>query len=275
MNRFNRALRITQISLEMTRDEPGYFVIPIIAGLISLLIVGVATAFVYVGHHGNFQNQPVHALDVVVGLLALALVTVVSVLARATIVYMATARLKGGHATRAMAWRGTISQIHNLIAWAIMSAVVGTLVRAIENQGWIGEIIGSLISIAWSVVTFFVIPVILFEHKGPIDSVKRSAELFRQKWGEQLIGNGAIGLIVLLCVLVLAALGAAVGSVSAAAGGAVFAVGVIGVGIVASVVSSIFNAALYNYAVTGQVGAGFEQSDMDSAFRQKRRFGLR
>ena len=51
---------------------------------------------------------------------------------------------------------------------------------------------------AWSLVTFLAVPVIAIEGTGPFETIKRSASLFRERWGQQITGNIAIGAAVFL-----------------------------------------------------------------------------
>ena len=41
-----------------------------------------------------------------------------------------------------------------------------------------------VVGVAWSVATYFVIPVIALEGLGPRDALRRSSALVREKWGE-------------------------------------------------------------------------------------------
>ena len=73
----------------------------------------------------------------------------------------------------------------------------------LENQGGIGgQIAARLVGMAWSLVTFLAVPVIAIEGTGPIETLKRSASIFSERWGQQITGNIAIGgAVVLLGVL--------------------------------------------------------------------------
>ena len=48
-------------------------------------------------------------------------------------------------------------------------------------------------------------PVIAIEGTGPFETLKRSAALFKQRWGQQITGNLAIGGVVFLLGLLPAA----------------------------------------------------------------------
>ena len=81
----------------------------------------------------------------------------------------------------------------------MLSATVSLVLRAIEERsGIVGRIVGSLVGLAWSLVTFLVLPVLVIEQIGPIQAVKRSAELFKHTWGENMIANAGIGIVAMV-----------------------------------------------------------------------------
>jgi hypothetical protein len=111
--------------------------------------------------------------------------------------------------------------------------------------------------------------VLVFEGVGPIEAMKRSGGLFRQRWGEQLVGNGSIGLLLLLASGICAFVAFLLGTVALPLG-VVFAVLAFALLVsVGSAVTCIFNAALYRYAVSGGVSAPFKDEDFSGAFRQR------
>ena len=62
---------------------------------------------------------------------------------------------------------------------------------------------------AWEIVTWLAVPVVVVEGTGAIDSLKRSAGLFKTTWGENLVaqaGFGILGLVLMLPALVIAML---------------------------------------------------------------------
>ena len=98
------------------------------------------------------------------------------------------------------------SRIGVIAAWAAVSAVVSAFFALLRDKGGVVGNIGAGIGAAiWGLITFMVIPVLAFEGIGPFGAIKRSASLFRQRWGQQVTGNvvigGVAGLVVLLGVL--------------------------------------------------------------------------
>lgn len=165
-----------------------------------------------------------------------------------------------------------------IAGWALVSVVAGAFFAALENIRVVGPIISALLNTAWSLITFLAVPVIAIEGTGPIETVKRSGTLFRERWAGQVTGNLAIGGIFFLCGVLPAAamIGIGVwiwsGDGSNAGAAVLIGLGVI-VGVVAMILmralSGIFGIALYRYAATGEATGGFTQQDLESAVKVK------
>jgi hypothetical protein len=165
-----------------------------------------------------------------------------------------------------------------ICGWAAISTAISAVMAALENQGGIGgQIAGRLVGMAWSLVTFLAVPVIAIEGTGPLETLKRSAFLFKQRWGQQITGNVAIGAAVgLLGVLpsaILIAIGIAIWPSAAFAGALLVIVGAIGLAIallISKALSGIFGVALYRYALDGEAVGGFTPAELESAVKAKR-----
>ena len=127
---------------------------------------------------------------------------------------------------------------------------------------------------AWRLVTFLVIPVLVIEDVGPIDGLKRSGTLFKKTWGENVaasVGFGLLGLALIIPAVIVAGLLIATEIVTLMVIGVVAAiVWVIGSVVVVSALSGIFQTALYLYAVNDQVPEGFNQEALAGAFAPRR-----
>ncbi len=168
------------------------------------------------------------------------------------------------------------SRFSQVCGWAAVSTVVGLLLSALENQGFVGEIVSRLLAVGWSLITFLAVPVIAIEGAGPFTTLKRSAGLFKSRWGQQVTGNIAIGgAVFLLGVLpsaLLIAAGVLIWASASFAGALLLVLGVIGLAIsllVSSALSNIFGVALYRYALDGEAVAGFTPEELESAVKTK------
>jgi hypothetical protein len=278
--RFGRALRLVGIGFTMTRDEPGLMAVPIVAFVIQLLILGAGTLLLLPGlrsgsgssNGGRFHLTPMQWL---VTAAAGVLVMFVSVVSHATIIARVTARFHGKQISNSQAARAALTKSPHLLAWAFINYVVVTLLRNMSNRGILGLLVGWILRAAWFLASFFVVPVILFEDRGAVSAIKRSAELCRQRWGENVIGNSALGIIGFVAALADLVVAVVLGSVFPPLGVAVGLIGLIVILLVLTVASAAFNAALYWYAVTEQAPGQYSAIDLQSAYRQRgRKSGL-
>lgn len=189
----------------------------------------------------------------------------------AAIVGAATIRLNGGDPTVRDGLRLASGKIGKILAWAAIAATVGMILRAVEERAPLaGKIVLWLVGAAWNAITFLVVPVLLFEPLGVTDSIKRSGSLFKERWGEQFVGNAAIGLVMFLFALPVLGVSVLLMSAGIVALGVIIAVAGIGVLMAAGgALSGIFNAALYQYATTGEAHAAFSAADFQATFHRR------
>jgi hypothetical protein len=169
-----------------------------------------------------------------------------------------------------LAWarKGTILQ------WALVAATVGMILRTIEERmGLIGRLVMRFIGFAWALACYFVVPVLAFEDLTPIQAVKRSSKLFKDTWGEKVVGGFSFSLVSF--VLMLPGIGIFVAAIFY--GGVTgFLVGLaflvlyfLMLSVMMSAVQGIFNAALYRYACFKQVPPAFSAELVTSAWAPK------
>ncbi len=135
-----------------------------------------------------------------------------------------------------------------------------------------GAIVAGLLGLAWSAVTFFVVPVLVIEKAGPFEALKRSTQILKGTWGESLGASGGIGFFCFLAMLPCMALigvGAFLLTQSVALGVAMIVLGVVGlliVSLISSALSAIIQAAIYLYGASGKVPDGFDTGTLRAAF---------
>src|SRR5690606_18457675 len=113
-------------------------------------------------------------------------------------------RLDGGDPTVSDGLRIARGKWATILGYAAIAATVGMLLRALEQRaGVVGRIVSGLIGAAWAVAPDLTVPVLGARDVGPIEAVKESASLLKATWGENIIGNGGIGLVFTIANVVL------------------------------------------------------------------------
>lgn len=278
MGRFENSMALAKASWQVLKDDKKLALLPLISGLVTLLVaVSFLVPAAVLAHDSSGGGWNAGPVSWILGALGYLVAAYVVVFFNAALVYAADAKLHGATVSIGDALRFAASRSHVLLPWAIVSATVSIILRAIRERGGIfGAIVGTIAGIAWSLVTFLVLPVLVVEGLGPFQAVKRSAELFKRTWGEQVVANFGIGLIALLAIIVgllPTMLLVAVGGPVAVIGIVAFVLWVITVSLVSSALTGILCMALYRYATEGKV-PGFDTTQLNGAFRPKSQRGF-
>ena len=190
------------------------------------------------------------------------------------LVSAASSRLAGGQATIDDGLQAAWERKGRIFQWALLAATVGILLRMMEERmSSIGRLVARLIGVAWTLASYFVVPVLAAEDLGPVQALKRSAQVFRETWGEKVVGGFSFGLIFMLLALpgmAFPLLGAAVGPAGMIVGSSLMVLYWLLLGVVSAATEGIFTAALYRYATTKQVSAGFRLENFSMAWQPKR-----
>jgi hypothetical protein len=187
-------------------------------------------------------------------------------------------RFRGGRPTLGFGLQVALARAPQIAGWALVSATVGLVLRIIESRSErVGQIVAGLLGMAWSIVTYFVVPVLVVEKVGPVTAVKRSTAILKKTWGEALTSELSLGMIFFLIFLVVFIPLALVAAVAFAAGQIILGglavaaavILVILISLVSSALSTILLAALYIYAAEGKVPEVFDAEMLEGAFKKK------
>ncbi len=268
MSKTARSFALVGASWKLLGRDPKLLLLP----LGSLVCTSaVAAGFFFAGLFHGVLSEGSH-LDGYLALYAFyAIAAFIGICFNATLVAVALRRLDGEPATIADGWAMVRGRLPEILRWALLAATVGIVLRVIqERTGILGRVAGIIGSIAWGLVTFFVVPVLLFEPVDVRGAIRRSASIFRKRWGEQLVGNLTIGLALMIVVIPVMVVGLGLVLVSPAIGIGTMVVGFLALMVFASALGEVFNAALYRYAVAGTVPDGFTSQDFEAAVKHRK-----
>lgn len=266
--------RLAKASWQVLSRDRELVAIPVVAGLVSLVVfAAIAGPGALLLGGGSDDGATGWALWIVVAIAGL-LATWVSVIGQAAVISGAGQRMDGADPSLGTAFAGARRRTGRLLEWAVLATVVALVMDLIQERlGIVGRILGSLGNLAFSVLSFLALPVIVFEDVGAIEGFKRSSQLLRATWGEQLTFSFGLGLIGIVAALpgIGLAVGLSVTGVTALAviGVVLGALWVLTVVAVTSALSAVFKTALYRYTRQQPVDVAFETADLSGAFRPK------
>lgn len=168
-----------------------------------------------------------------------------------------------------------------ILTFSALSATVGTIARMIGSGNSknlvmfaLSRLLAIIIQGTWMFMTLMVTPVIAVENLDALAAIGRSWSLFKQTWGEQVVGRFTLGLFGLLLTLaamlpglLVLGLGMALNSPAALIGGiAVLVLGIVIISLLTNAASGIFKAVLYHYATEGNTGGILDAATVSQVF---------
>ena len=280
MERIRNAWKLVRASWDVVRADRELLLLPVMSALASIALLGLLFLGLFGDEldgirHGGTLTAPTPFEWIFLALGAYAL-SYIAIFFNVAIVCAADERMSGGDPTLGRALADARQHARAVVPWAVVSVVVSTVLKAIEERGGVaGKIVVGLFGVAWALVTYLVLPVLVLEGVGVREAITRSKDLFVRTWGETVPGEVGLSLVSLLAVL------PAVPVLLLVAGGGqrelIVAAIVLGVawclvvGVVMSALTTVFRVALYRFAVDGEAPAGFEDVDFGGVFPPKRR----
>jgi hypothetical protein len=281
-DRFSRSLSLARSSWDVLVSDKKLLLFPLLSGLACLLIVVLIFAPLSLAlTFGGLMFKPNGDVNLFVAIPLLFVYYFVTwfvvIFCNSALVSCALMHFNGDRPTLGDGFRAAWSRLPQILAWSLVAASVGLLLKLIESvHEKLGQIVAAILGTGWAIMTFFVVPILVVEKVGPFEAIKRSVGLLKKTWGEALIGHIGLGFFMFLLflpVLLLVALTVAV-----------FANGLIALGIalvvltalylivfavVNSALNTIFLGAMYQYAAFEKIPVGFDEATIRSAFTAK------
>jgi hypothetical protein len=277
--KWSRGWALTKESWAIVRADRSLLLFPIVSGIAAIVTVGV-----FFGAGAALADaQDKTWIVIPFAVVGLYLLIAIGIFCSVALTACASRSLQGEDTTVSDGFAAARGRLGVILQWAAVQLVVGVVIAALEAllKDGAGQLVGSLVggvaNVAWAIATYFAIPAIALEGLGPKDALKRSASVVKARWGEGVVGAGAIGGIFLLLgflpAVALIAIGVMVVKSSAVAAGVLIAIGavvlIVAVLLQATVVS-VFKVALFRFATDDAVLGSFQRDQLEQAFRPKR-----
>ncbi len=292
-DRISRSWQLVKASWGILSQDRELLLFPFLS-MIGVIMAGILFAIPFfasgilqmVAERNEQPTGGVVLLNLILLFLFYFVTYTIIIFSNTAIVGAAMMRMRGENPTVSDGFRIASERLGKIFGYAAISATVGMILNSIRGSSRgskniavaiAGAILGGLLEFAWNLVTFLVIPVLVVENIGVVDAMKRSVELLRKTWGEQIVGTFSIGLIFFFVALAVIVPGVLLIMVAAGLKSTflvvlfvialILALGLLG--LISGAVNSIFRAALYSYVTTGSAGQFFNEDVLRGAFKAK------
>ena len=270
MQRIARSFRLFKQSWGVLMLDKELLVLPLLSGFLILLVTASFVVPMGLLTGGEVQEDNPWLW---VAVLAFYIVTyTIGIFFQAAVISGATERMKGGDPTLGSALGAAGRHFGRILVWGVIAGTVGMVLKSIQERSEIiGRIVVAIVGVAWSLATFFVVPVLVLEEASVRDGFKRSWALIKQTWGEAVVGQAGIGIATFLLSLPVFAVGGLLLAAHLTIVGIAFLVLAVALlAMVSSALQGVYVAALYRYATQGEAPAGFAGDDIAGAFAAKK-----
>jgi hypothetical protein len=252
---------LTKDSALLIRHNPGLLAFPVVSG-----VAGIGFLALFLGVTFGLAQFAADA-GLIAGLfLAYLALTFVSSFFAAGLVHQTRAVLAGREPSLRAGMAAAWERKGPLFVWSLIAATVGIVINAIENSdSRIGRILGVVFGVAWTLMTFFIIPVIVFERTSTVGMFKESARKFKQTYGEtpvSLIGIQLLSAVIALPFILLGVYFNSIGLVPVTIG--LVLLGVVLSFILTQTLQGVVKTALYFYAEEGKQPDEFDNVDFEN-----------
>ena len=272
--RVTRGWYLLGVSWRFLRYRPSLLAFPgLAAGLLTVAALAIFVPIAASSEGASWEHDLI-----VAGLVIAVPSTLISVFCNVAFVAMVQSVLRGESPTFRDGLRAAGARKGSILAWAAISLAVGAVLRLLAQLPG-GELIGNILSwlggLAWGLATFFVVPILVVEDVSARAAITRSAQTFRQRWGESLTGDitagAALGVLMVPGFIVLMAGISAWGEPAALPLVAVALLLLIPLIALQSAVTQLFQLVVYLEATDGVVPAPFTAAQTAAVFRPRRR----
>jgi hypothetical protein len=276
---FSRSWEITKICFNVIKQDKEILIFPILSSILSIIFIILMIIPLFIG---NYLNGIIMYIVLFILYLGLAFI---GTFFNVAVINTAKKRFEGGNASFFDSIGAAFTKIHLIFLWSIVSATVGIILQIIrdiaKNLKGVGEIIleiiDKILGLVWNIATIFVLQGIVYEDIGPFKAIKRSVEVLKKTWGESLIRYYGLGFVEGLLIIFGIIIGVILIIIGVLSGSLILIIVLVIliviyltlVVLIFGVANTIFNTALYVYAVTGKIPGGFNKDIMRDSFKKK------
>jgi hypothetical protein len=265
--RIARGFRLARVSIEVLASDRRLLLLPMMSAFCALVALLATATLARELHSGPVTLQVIAPVWT-----AAYAISFITIFFNVALVHVIARRWQGEPASLRDGVAAARRRIGAIAGWAVLTTTVGLVLRVIERLtlGISQIVLGIFAGAAWSIASFFVVPVLVIERRGPARSLRRSAQVVREHWAEGIGGATPIALATLMVMLPLFGLmliGLVLYVTGLTAPGLLAMTGaglaMVAVCIVSGAVSQVFTLAVFQHATGGPCYDGFPAADLE------------
>jgi hypothetical protein len=285
---------VTKQAWGVIKQNPYMLLFPLVSGILAILVFlivgGTALAIMGVSTvEEQAASDEVSTGLVIAGVAVLViaayLATLITQIFMGGLVKCTDEELQGRDSSFGAGLSASFGRLGPLMGWAAIQTAVGWLLSAVRGDASNNNailailrlVLASLLAVAWSIITFFVLPLIMLRGKGPVQAIKESVALIRATWGMQIAGNVRIGGLIALLAVLPGILFTVVGIFIAIAGTPAAGIPISAIGVIViiaaqvliSAMRAIFSVAMLHFVETQEGFGPFGAQELQTAVRVK------
>lgn len=170
------------------RHRPALLCFPALnVATLGLLVAAWISPLQVIWERARLNQSPTVVQSAVI-LLLLFVLSCVGTYFTAALLHSVHSLLAGGRPTIRASLGAAVDRLPVLVGWTLVGSSVGPVLRVLESTAglsWLFDLAG----LSWSLLTFFVLPVIVVEGGGLLVSLRRSLTLGRRQLGSWVAGG--------------------------------------------------------------------------------------
>lgn len=274
--RMIRGLQLIKFSLQILGQHKQLLLFPLASTVIclALIMLLIAPSWYLIGQQWLHQHT-LHTKEIMIIIFILAILflcNLVILFCNAALIAITMAYDKQDSIKLSIGFKAASACFPQIIIWTLFNTTIGVWLRLLQTRvSQLNALTPILAGTTWSVICYFVTPILVVEKKSPLQAIKRSSYLLQTTWGPSLMANFGLGTILFLARLLLL-IPAMIGFYSGGfydkiVGSAISAILLFLVAIFNSAIHNILRGVFYRYAVNKTLPPLFNPTLLDQSFR--------
>lgn len=175
-SRFSLSKTFFKHSLKFIAKNRDLIWLPILSFMFVLILLAlVATTLIMDVLLARNFSVYLSLLTIIIGYFSLSFIVIFM---QAWLIACIYDRMRGKPGTLTDGFRRTMKRSGVILTWSIFNATIGLILNILENShDLIADIIGWVLGVAWSILTYFVIPFLVIEGTGIRSTFEKSSSL--------------------------------------------------------------------------------------------------